>query len=191
MSETAASALPTEEDYRRYDRVWQRVSPALAPYPRVRAAGQSGLRPPEPDAPAVRADDAQREAETVRRLLRDELAEEQIYRSLAPLAPSAEGRRLMNGLAAAEAAQVRTLRAVCFLLTGEAYGATVVLPPQPRLPWRDRLRGRYHAELESARAYERAAAETADVGRRELFADLAREEYRHAGQLRRLVEKLL
>ncbi len=191
MSEMAASALPTEEEYRRYDRVWQRVSPSLAPYPRLRAAAEpGGLHMPEP---AVRGTDGtgEGEAETIRSLLCDELAEAQSYRALAALAPSAEGRRLMRCLASEEAAHAGELRAALFLLTGEMCGVTVVLPPQPRLLWRDLLRERYRAETAGAHAYERAAAETADACRRELFAGLAREECRHAGQLRRLVVKLL
>lgn len=39
---------PTEYDYRMYDRIWQRVSPSLDPYPDVRAA-QTGA--PEDSAP--------------------------------------------------------------------------------------------------------------------------------------------
>lgn len=191
MSETAASALPTEEEYRRYDRVWQRVSPSLTPYPRLRAAAEpGGAQAPEPVSP--RAGGAGRgEAETIRGLLCDELAEAQSYRALAQIAPSAEGRRLMRCLASAEAAHAGELRAALFLLTGETCGVTVVLPPQPRLLWRDLLRERYRAEVAGAHAYERAATETADACRRELFAGLAREECRHAGQLRRLVAKTL
>ena len=189
MTETAASALPAEE-YRRYDRVWQRVSPSLAPYPRLRAAERGGMQTPEP-SPLRAEGSGWGEAETARSLLCDELAEAQIYRALAALAPSAEGRRLMRCLAAEEAAHAGELRAVIFLLTGETYGVTVVLPPQPRLPWRDRLRERYRAEIEDARAYERAAAAAGDVCEKSLFDRLAQEEYRHAGQLRRLLAKLL
>ena len=41
-------------DYRMYDRIWQRVSPELDPYPEVRAetAGAVPPAPAEPPAPA-------------------------------------------------------------------------------------------------------------------------------------------
>ena len=40
---------PTEYDYRMYDRIWQRVSPGLNPYPDVRAAQANA---PQTDAPS-------------------------------------------------------------------------------------------------------------------------------------------
>ena len=54
-------SVPTAYDYRIYDRIWQRVSPDLNPYPDVRAAADAGdtaipapqEQVPAPAAPAV------------------------------------------------------------------------------------------------------------------------------------------
>ena len=142
------NALPTEEDYRRYDRIWRKVSPELDPYPEVRAeqntqprAGDSKLLtlPGAESDPCCMGSAAQAELEVIEGFLRDELADAQTYRCLAVHAPTAEGRRVMRQIASDEAGHVRTLRSAHFLITGETYSVTVVLPPQPKLPWCDRL----------------------------------------------------
>ena len=188
------TALPTEADYRRYDRIWQRVSPELTPYPEARAAQGDAVPsspPVRPSSPPAPPDAAPGAAELIQDFLREELAQAQTYRYLAGQSPTAEGRRLMQRLAADETAHVKTLQAAYFLLTGETYRVTVVLPPQPRLPWQDRLREQYHASSRSGAAYERAAEETRDKGLRQMFERLSKDEYRHAEQLRGLIEKTL
>jgi rubrerythrin len=60
---------------------------------------------------------------------------------------------------------------------------TVVLPPQPRLPWRDRLRERYREECQGAARYASAAEETSDVCLARLLKSLSADEYRHAEAL--------
>ena len=200
------TALPTEADYRRYDRIWQRVSPELTPYPEARAAQRGTAperRPPSPQNPPslpsapnapskpARPDAAPGTAELIQSCLREELAGAQTYRYLAGRSPTPEGRQLMRRLAADEAAHVKTLQAAYFLLTGETYRVTVVLPPQPRLPWRDRLREQYLSASRGGAAYERAAEETRDPCLRQMFGQLSKDEYRHAELLRGLIEKTL
>lgn len=194
MTELTPPALPTQEDYRRYDRIWRKVSPELDPYPDVRAARPGPPEPPaRPDGrkercmgPAARDD-----LGVVEEFLRDELADAQTYRHLAALAPTPDGKRLMRALAAEEAKHAKTLRAAYYLITGRTYDVTVVLPPQPRLPWRDRLRERYHAETRAGESYARAARETPDRCLKKLFARLSQDEYRHAERLRELLERTL
>lgn len=206
------TALPTEADYRRYDRIWQRVSPELTPYPEARAAQDgaaierrparapdppnqpgpsSPSRLPGPPSKPARPDAAPGTVELIQDFVREELANAQTYRYLAGQSPTAEGRRLMQRLAADETAHVKTLQAAYFLLTGETYRVTVVLPPQPKLPWRDRLREQYHASSRGGAAYERAAEETRDKSLRQMFGQLSQDEYRHAELLRGLIEKTL
>ena len=43
-------------DYARYDRIWQRVAPAMNPYPQVRAAAAPAEIAPQPEHQAVRAE---------------------------------------------------------------------------------------------------------------------------------------
>ena len=170
MLETTPSALPTREEHQRYEQIWQRVSPSLAPYP---------ADTPEQTCRATGG----REAERLRAFLQDELADAQTYRALAALAPSAEGRRLMRRLASDEEAHAKRLQAAYFLLTGGCYRVTVVLPPQPKLPWRDRLRERCREECQGAARYAQAAEETADVCLSRLLQSLSADEYRHAETL--------
>lgn len=189
-----------EADYQKYDRIWQRVSPELNPYPEARAAREQGAQAAEaqlltlPGAerdPCCMGSAAQAELEVIDGFLRDELADAQIYRYLAAHAPTAEGKRVMRQIAADEAGHVRTLRTVYFLITGETYCVTVVLPPQPKLSWCDRLRARYHEEACGGFNYARAAEETTDICLKEIFDRLSRDEYRHAAQVRGLLEKAL
>lgn len=198
MSELTPSTLPTEADYRRYDRIWRKVSPELDPYPEVRASQPDVTMEPRPstlpdaaDANCCMGAAAQTEVDTIRGFLRDELADAQTYRYLAAIAPTPEGRRGMRQLASEEMGHAKTLQSVHFLITGETYPITVVLPPQSKQLWRDRLRGRYHEETCGGFRYARAAEETADVCLRRIFERLSADEYRHAEWLRRLLEKTL
>lgn len=54
--------VPADYDYRLYDRIWQRVSPDLNPYPEVRAAENSASAAP---APTVSAGESAPAAEAV------------------------------------------------------------------------------------------------------------------------------
>lgn len=182
MIETAPSALPAQEDYRKYDRIWQRVSPSLTPYPAVRAA------PDAPETPCAADSEA---AELLRGFLRDALADAQLSRCLAAAAPTREGCRLFRRLADEEAVQARWLQAAYYLVTGETYGVTVVVPPQPKLPWRDRLRGRYHELSCAAARYAHAAERTGDAGLARLFRRLSDEAYRRAEQLSEYLSRIL
>lgn len=198
MSELTPQQLPSAEDYRKYDRIWRRVSPQYDPYPEVRAAQAEVTMEPQlsvlPGAntdPCCMGSDAERDLEVIRGFLRNELADAQTYRYLASAAPAQEGRRLMRRIAAEEAGHAKTLQSVHFLITGGTYPVTVVLPPQPRRLWRDRLRERYHEEACGGFNYARAGEETTDVCLKKIFERLSADEYRHAEQLRRLLEQAL
>ena len=185
-----------EMDYRECDRLWQRVSPELNPYPEVRAArqGAGDARLSLPGAtkdPCCMGDAAQSEIEVLRGFLRDELADAQTYRYLAAHAPSREGCRLMRSLAGEAAARVKTLQSAYYLITGGIYDVTVVLPPQSRLRWCDRLRERYHAAACAGFNYARASEETTDVCLKKLLARLSEDAYHAAEQLRRALERAL
>lgn len=190
------TALPTQEDYRRYDRIWRKVSPELDPYPEVRDAQSQPPAPPRPHPPVPDSGKcmgaaAEKEAEALREFLRDELADAQTYRYLARQSPTPEGRRLMQRLASDEIGHAKALQTALFLLTGGTYPVTVVLPPQPRLLWRERLRERYHEETGGAAAYAHAAERTQDACLRRMYGRLSADEYRHAEQIEKLLEKTL
>lgn len=198
MSDTAASALPTEEDYRRYDRIWRKVSPEYDPYPEVRAAqseevsdGSLLTLPGAAADPCCMGSAAQSEIEVLQGFLREEMADARIYRHLADRAATPEARRVLRAICMAETRHVRTLQSANFLITGERYRVTVVLPPLPKLGWCDTLRARYHEEACDGFNYERASEETTDFCLKKIFAELSREEYRHAELLRQLLARML
>lgn len=56
-----AFAPPTEYDYRMYDKIWQRVSPELDPYPDIRA-GSHAAAPAQSPAPAPAASQPSQDA---------------------------------------------------------------------------------------------------------------------------------
>ena len=198
MPELALPEQPAEEDYRRYDRIWRRVSPGLDPYPDVRAAQPDiTMEPQLPVAPGANGEScclgaaAQGELEIIRAFVRGELADAQTYRCLVNLAPTPEGKRVMRRLAAEETAHAKTLQSVHFLITGGTYPVTVVTPPQPRLLWRDRLRGRWHEETCGGMNYAAAAEQTNAVCLKRIYEKLSADEYRHAELLRGLIERAL
>ena len=178
MSENAVPALPTEEDYRRYDRVWQRVSPVYDPYPEVRQRRKPPVEERE-------GNDLGR----LREFLRRAIGDGSLYRDLACCAPTLRDRRCLCALAERETAHVRSLQAMHFLLTGECWRLTVVLPCRMKRRWCDALRERYHEESFDAARYRQAAAETEDQGLKRLYQDLAREKTDAALCLRRMVER--
>ena len=60
-----------------------------------------------------------------------------------------------------------------------------------RLPWREVLRTRYHAETCGGLRYAQAAEATEDVCLREIWEELSAAEYRHARQLLSLLEQMV
>ncbi|MBQ7713631.1 MAG: ferritin-like domain-containing protein [Oscillospiraceae bacterium] len=193
MIETAPSALPAQEENRRHESVWRRVSPSLDPYPDARAEEQAKLLtlPGAEADPCCMGSAARAALDVIEGFLRDELSDAQTYRYLAAHAPTQEARRVMRQLASDETGHAAALRAVYFLITGETYSVAVVLPPQTKQPWRDRLRGRYHEEACGGFNYARAAEETTDVCLKKLLEGLSADEYRHAETIRKLLEKAL
>ena len=79
--------------------------------------------------------------------------------------------------------------AVYYLITGECYRPRVSCGRVCVERWCPALRERYHAQACSGLNYARAADETTDLCLRRLLAELSVEEYRHADQLLRLLER--
>lgn len=193
------SLLPTEEEYRSYDRVWQRVSPQLNPYPELR-----GPRPlpderplPErrpacgPGEPCCMGPVSETELDALRAAVGEELEDAQVYRYLSRQAPAPAARHALRAMAEEEAGHARSLRAMLFLLSGETLHMNVPLPPQNRLPWRDRLRELCRRELDSGTQYLQLSRQTRDTCLRRLYRRMSRDEFNHADRLRGLLEQAL
>ena len=208
MENELSAAQNAAYDYRRCERVWQRVDPTLDPYPDVRAAAAmaadtpgDGLSAAERNAeltlPGAQADPccmgtaAQEDIDVIRGFIEEELSDRRSYLACAASAPTPAARQLMRRLAAEEGGHARRLMGVHYLITGQNYSAAVPLPAN--IPctgsWREVLRLRYHEESCSGLNYRRASEETTDECLSEILLELSHDEYRHARQLLCLLEK--
>lgn len=130
-------------DPQRCDRIWQRVSPELDPYPEVRAACREPSREPGaenipertgaaavPAAPEIPAEPAEsgcclagRAMGSIRLIqdfIEDELADRRAYLAYAACAPNVAARRLLRQLAGEEGSHARRLMGVYYLVTAAA-----------------------------------------------------------------------
>ena len=108
-------------------------------------------------------------------------------------ADSAEPEQLaaLRQLAGEEGSHARRLMGVYYLVTGCCYQPRLQGGRVERLPWREVLRTRYHAETCGGLRYAQAAEVTEDVCLREIWEELSAAEYRHARQLLSLLEQMV
>lgn len=196
-------------DPQRCDRIWQRVSPELDPYPEVRAAcrepsgdilerAKAAAVPAAPEIPAAPAESgsclsggAMSSIRLIQDFIEDELADRRAYLAYAACAPNVAARRLLRQLAGEEGSHARRLMGVYYLVTGCCYQPRLQGGRVERLPWREVLRTRYHAETCGGLRYAQAAEVTEDVCLREIWEELSAAEYRHARQLLSLLEQMV
>lgn len=184
----------TQQDYVRYDRVWQRVAPELDPYPEVRAAmgrreaPQPRQLPDTPERSCCLASDAMGELDSISRFIEEELEDRRAYMAYARCAPNPAARRILRDLAMEEGNHARRLMSVYYIIAGECYKPSVAMGRVEVPPWCQLLRSRYQAESCGGYQYQRAAQETQDVCLSHIFAQLSADEYRHASQLLHLLE---
>lgn len=162
--------------------VWQRVNPALQPYPADAAQDAVNV--------CCMGVNAQQDADVIRGFIEEELSDRRGYLTYAAMAPSPMARQLMRRLAAEEGGHA-----------GGSWAYTILSParsiarrcPQPGegcvSSWREVLRLRYHEESCGGLNYRRASEETTDECLAEIFQELSRDEYRHARQVLTLLEK--
>jgi len=195
----AAAAAPY--DYRRYDRIWQRVAPSLSPYPgalAVPAAAVGSVLPAEQEtAPAGAAGGtccmgpaAGRMLGTLEGYIEDELADHRYYLAMAQQSPG-WARQAVREMALDEMEHARRLMAVCYLISGRCYRPSV---SDDRLyigAWCPALRERYHAEVCGGGEYLRAAEAAGDPCLKKILSELSAEEYGHADALTALLERSL
>lgn len=162
--------------------VWQRVNPALQPYPADAAQDAVNV--------CCMGVNAQQDADVIRGFIEEELSDQRGYLTHAAMAPSPMARQLMRRLAAEEGGHARRLLGVYYLITGQVYCPAVPQPGEGCVSsWREVLRLRYHEESCGGLNYRRASEETTDECLTEIFQELSRDEYRHARQILTLLEK--
>lgn len=195
MEHELTAAQSAAYDYRRCDRIWQRVDPALTPYPAARAAmaaetAASNVTGVEQDAeltlPGAEADPccmgsaALDSVDVLQGFVREELADRRSSLLLARRAPSERVRRLLSAIASDDGQHARRLNAAVFLITGECYTPSVCYPPQQSMRFCAALRRRYHEEACGGFNYRRAAQEALDPCLQQLLFEFSEEKYRHA-----------
>ena len=193
--------IPEVYDYRQYDRVWQRVAPALEPYPGMgrtepeveggtALVRQENRLPGAEQNPCCMGSAAAESLEVLAGFVEEELAAQRQLLALSRQAPS-WGRQQLRELASAECAHARRLMAVYYLITGECYRPAVSCGRVCVGRWCPALRERYHAAACGGFNYARAAEETTDPCLRRLLAELSEEEYRQADVLLAMLERSL
>ena len=200
MENELSAAQNAAYDYRRCERVWQRVDPTLDPYSDVRAAAAmaadtpgDGLSAAERNAeltlPGAQADPccmgtaALESLEVLQGFIREELADRRTYLFLARRAPTAEARQVFRAIASDEGRHARRLLAAVYLITGERYCPAICYPPLRCDGYCAALRERYHEEACGGFNYRRASQETLDPCLQQLLLAFSQDEYRHANAM--------
>jgi rubrerythrin len=188
---------PETYDYRRYDRIWQRVSPTLEPYPAAPedtttalTTRQEAQLPGADINPCCLGSAAMEMLEVLTGYIEEELADQRYYTALLRRAP-AWAQPVVQRLAEEEGRHAKRLMAVYYLITGKCYCPAIPCGCIRIEHWCPALRQRYHAEACGALNYARSADETTDICLKRIFTDLSQEEYRHADTISRLLERSL
>ncbi len=201
--------LSAAYDYRVYDRVWQRVSPELNPYPdspgaeapapvpvpAVPAPAQEGggeaTLPGAERNPCCMGTEAQESLEVLEGFLEEELAEARCCRAMACRFRNQGAVRLLRRLAAEKAAAARELASAYYLTTGSCYAPAITVEHMQWAGLAEALRSCYHQEACNGLNYQRAADETLDPCLQKLFRRLGEQSYRRAEEIMALLGKLL
>lgn len=203
-------------DYRLYDRIWQRVSPELNPYPHIRdqereiAPAEPEVRHPAPRGETVLPPGREEEAppetgmqpccmgaaagdslQALKGFLEEELAESRCCAALSRQACSRSAARLLHRMAMEKREAARRLQAACYLIDGTRCTPEVPLERTRFSGLAEALRHCYHQDACNGFAYGQAAEETEDRCLRDLLNELSRQAYRRADAVMRLLGEVL
>ena len=206
---------PEVYDFRKQDRIWQRVAPGLEPYPAVRAEREipleravsaaavqvseqeSGIKVREesrlPGAipnPCCMGSGAEELLEVLTGFIEEELGDQRAYQAMLRQTPSWARQRIRD-LAAEEGNHAKRLMAVYYLITGKCYHPAIPTNCMYMERWCVALRERYHEAACNGLNYARTADETTDLCLSRLLQELSGEEYRHADLVLGLLQRSL
>ena len=173
--------MDQETDYRKYDRIWQRVAPELDPYPQARRAAEAEKRENTP-ARQGQKDNALKDILTQERILY------RIYLRCCRCTGDLFARRVMQKLAQEALHRARQMMSAYYILTGSC-------PPKPpageeeKPAWCECLRQLYQREMQGAERCRTAAGQEKESHLRECYEDLAREKGERAAELLSLLER--
>ena len=203
---------PETYDFRKYDQIWQRVSPNLEPYPDLReratpamapltsgaapAGSQSGADGDLEDLPGAERNPccmgtaAREDLRVIEGFIEAELADQRYYQTLVRRAP-AFARGTLRDMANASGTAARRMMAAYYLITGTCYRPAMSGDTIRIGNWCPALRERYHVEACNGMNYLRAGEETTDPCLGRLLKELGEESYRQADALMALLERAL
>ena len=187
---TGTQEMP-EYNFEEYDRIWQRVLPELNTFPESR--NEEGNLPgtPLPDDdmtnlpgaqpnPCCLGTAAQQSLQVIIGFTESEIAACRFYRRFIRCAPNRQAAMALRQILENQIDNVRRLRAIYYLITGECFHATRQIPMPAIGPYCDTLRAAYHEETCSSLNYFRAAVGAPDPCLRALFERLGRVKQGHA-----------
>lgn len=208
-------------DYRMYDRIWQRVSPDLNPYPHIRDGGEEEITPPEEGvqlpvphqeeqslAPISEQQEesagaapvmtqccmgtaARGSMDTLKGFLEEELAESRCCMSLSRQVCSRNAAQLLRRMAMEKREAARRLQAACYLINGRCCPVEAPLEHTRFGSLPEALRHCYHQDACNGYAYQQAAESTSDPCLAALLDELSRQSYRRADTVMRMLGEVL
>lgn len=190
--------LPTAHDYQMADRIWQRVSPDLTPYPELR---DSPVPAPQPSTPVRENNNntdllpgaeanpccmgslAQPSADVVAGFIDEELAVRRACLSLSQRLYQENIRQLLRHIAKERSAAARQLKSAYYLITGTCHIPSITMEQPHWHCLQEALRACYHQESCSGLNYARAADEAEDICLQKLFQQLSRQAFCRAEEI--------
>ena len=199
-------------DYDMYDRIWQRVSPDLNPYPHVRGE-ESEITPPQPYqppcAPAPRqveetatqpetalstccmGSDARQSLEILKGFLQEELAESRCAMAMSRQVCHRNAARLLRQIATEKREAARRLQAACYLIDGTCHAPEVSVERTRFGSLAEALRHCYHQDACNGYHYQETAEEATDPCLAALLSELSKQSYHRADAVMRLLGEVL
>lgn len=185
-------------DYRQYDKIWQRVSPELNPYPEVRmengtagngSTGENGMGelPGAESDPCCMGSAAMDSLHVLEGFIEDEVAGRCFFLRFACRVRNPRVARTLRQIAADKAEHIRQLMAAYYLTTGECYRHSVQIAAPTVTGYCATLRSAYHEVACMGFNYMRAADGTADACLQKMFQIMGENAYHHGEMLLQLL----
>ena len=184
----------SEYDFRQHDRIWQRVSPGLTPFPALRQEmpGSEGVGRQLQLAgaqanPCCLGSEAMESLPVLEGFLEEERQVMALERALLRRVRGGESAAVLGRLVRGSELILRRVAAISFLIEGSwPQPAGTPAPPRVRQT-AEGLRSAYHLEVCGAMNYERAAEGTVDVCLNRLLTQLSQEKYARADRVLKLL----
>ena len=185
-------------DFRLHDRIWERVSPELTPFPELRGETSGALTPrrtAELQLPGAEADPcclgsaAAASVDVLKGFLREERQILRLLRALIRCAPTRESCAALEKLQKSSQEILRRISAVCYLIEGRWPAREASDRRTGTVCWQEGLRMAYHFEVCAAMNYTRAGEETVDPCLSRLLKKIGQEKYARSDRVLNLLSE--